>query len=58
MKRVNKLLDKKFLTEEEVIELEENESIDYEFCGMSGLYPGYKWEVITVNGEEYNIYYK
>lgn len=58
MERIIELLNKKFLTNEEVMEVEENSEVDYEFCGMSGLYPTYKWEVVTINGEEYDIYFK
>lgn len=58
MERIYELLNKKFLTNEEVMEVEENSEADYEFCGMSGLYNGYKWEVVTVKGEEYDIYFK
>lgn len=58
MIRVYELLDKQFLSQDEVIELEEYPKVEYEYCGMSGLHLGYNWEVIKLNGEEYNIYFK
>ena len=58
MLRIYELLEKKFLSEDEVNELEESANVEYEYCGMSGFYLGYNWESITINGEEYNIYFK
>lgn len=58
MIRIYELLEKKFLSEDEVNELEECPNVEYEYCGMSGLYLGYNWEVITIEGNEYNIYFK
>ena len=58
MLRIYELLEKKFLSEDEVNELEECPKVEYEYCGMSGLYLGYNWEVITIEGNEYNIYFK
>ena len=65
MDRICELLEKKFLSEDEAIELEEkvnelseNNRVDIEYYGMSGFYLGYHWESITINGEEYNIYFK
>ena len=58
MDRIYELLNKKFLTEDEVNELEECTDVNYEFCGMSGKYLGYKWEVIKIDNEEYDIYFK
>ena len=58
MLRIYELLEKKFLSEDEVEELEECSKVEYEYCGMSGLYLGYNWEIITINDNEYNIYFK
>ena len=65
MDRICELLEKKFLSEDEAIELEEkvndlreNNKIDCEYYGMSWFYLGYQWEVITINDYEYNIYFK
>ena len=65
MDRIYELLEKKFLSEDECIELEEkvndlreNNKVDIEYYGMSGFYLGYNWEVITINEREYNIYFK
>ena len=65
MIRICELLEKQFLTEDEAIELEEkvndlreNNKVDIEYYGMSGFYLGYNWEVITIEGNEYNIYFK
>ena len=58
MLRIYELLEKKFLSEDEVNELEEYPKVEYEYCGMSGLYLGYNWEVITIEGNENNIYFK
>ena len=58
MNRIYELLEKQFLSEDEVIELEECPKVEYEYCGMSGLYLGYNWEVITIDDNEYNVYFK
>lgn len=65
MIRIYELLEKKFLTEDEAIELEEklsnlrgNNKVVIEYYGMSGFYLGFQWEAITINGEEYNVYFK
>lgn len=58
MNRIYELIEKKFLSEDEVNELEESANVEYDYCGMSGLYLGYQWEIIFINGEEYNIYFK
>ena len=65
MLRIYELLEKKFLSEDEAIELEERvndlreyNKVDIEYYGMSGFYLGYHWETITINDNEYNIYFK
>ena len=65
MDRIYELLEKKFLSEDEAIELEEkvndlryNNHIDCGYYGMSNIFLGYNWEVITINDNEYNVYFK
>ena len=65
MDRIYELLEKRFLSEDEAIELEEKvndlreyNKVDIEYYGMSGFYLGYNWEIITINDNEYNIYFK
>ena len=57
-KRLEELLEKKFLTDEEFNELCEMEQIEfYEDCGISGNYAGmHYWNFITSDGNEYDIY--
>ena len=55
MKRFKELVNKRFLTLEELEELET--MVDYiQFNGLSGAYVGYKWYSIAVNEEEYDVY--
>lgn len=55
MKRFKELVNKKFLTLEELEELEI--MADYiQFNGLSGAYVGYKWYSIVANGKEYDVY--
>ena len=54
MIRIYELIEKKFLT----IEIEECPRVQYEYCGMSSLYPVYNWEIIKIGNEKYNIYFK
>ena len=65
MLRIYELIEKKFLSEDEAIELEEKVNdlrytnhVNIEYYGMSGIFLGYNWEVITINNEDYNIYFK
>ena len=58
MNRISELLKKRFLTENEVIDIEKCNNIDYVSCGCSGIYPDYKWDVIIFNSRAYVIYYK
>ena len=58
MIRIYELLEKQFLSEDEINELEECPEVEFEYCGMSGRYLGYHWEVITIYNNEYNVYFK
>ena len=57
-KRLAELVDKKFLTSEEITELYLMKEVDQvEYNGYSGLYINYYWlTVYTVDGEEYDVY--
>ena len=57
-KRLMELVDKKFLTSEEISELYSMKEVDQvEYNGYSGLYINYYWfTVYTVDGEEYDVY--
>ena len=58
MEMLKQLLEKEFVTVEELETIEENnEVIKVENNGNSGLHVGYNWfTVALVNGEEYDIY--
>ena len=57
-KRLTELVEKKFLTSEEIDEIYSMSEVDkVEYNGYSGLYIGYYWlTVYTIDGEEYDIY--
>ena len=57
-KRLTELVDKKFLTNEEIGEIYSMKEVDQvEYNGYSGLYINYYWfTVYTVDGEEYDVY--
>lgn len=57
-KRLMELVNKKFLTSEEISELYSMKEVDQvEYNGYSGLYINYYWfTVYTVDGEEYDVY--
>ena len=57
-KRLMELVDKKFLTSEEIDEIYSMQEVDQvEYNGYSGLYINYYWfTVYTVDGEEYDVY--
>ena len=57
-KRLMELVDKKFLTEEEIEEIYLMENICLEYNGYSGTHIGYYWYTVYVNDEEYDIYTK
>ena len=57
-KRLMELVDKKFLTSEEIDEIYFMQEVkQVEYNGYSGLYINYYWfTVYTVDGEEYDVY--
>ena len=57
-KRLSELVEKKFLTSEEIGEIYSMSEVDkVEYNGYSGLYINYYWfAVYTVDGEEYDVY--
>ena len=57
-KRLAELVEKKFLTNEEIGEIYSMKEVDQvEYNGYSGLYINYYWfTVYTVDGEEYDVY--
>ena len=55
--RLQYLLDKQFLTIEEMEEIEEHtQVINTENCGNSGNHIGYIWHTVATIDGEYNIY--
>ena len=57
-KRLSELVQKKFLTSEEIDEIYSMQEVkQVEYNGYSGLYINYYWfTVYTVDGEEYDVY--
>ena len=57
-KRLMELVDKKFLTNEEIGEIYSMQEVkQVEYNGYSGFYINYYWfTVYTVDGEEYDVY--
>jgi len=54
------MLEKEFVTLEELEEIEEHEDVvKTENCGNSGRYVSFQWyNVVLKNGEEYSVYIK
>ena len=59
-KELLEMLEKEFVTLEELEEIEEHEDVaQTESCGQSGRYIGWKWyNVVLKNEEEYSVYLK
>jgi hypothetical protein len=59
-RRLNELLNKEFVTLEELEEIEQHEKIvEVENCGNSGKHNGYTWfNVKCAWNEEYSVYVK
>ena len=58
-KRLMELVDKKFVTCEELEEIELMPHITVEYNGYSGSFVGYHWAtVVYMEEEEYDIYFK
>ena len=57
-KRLSELVEKKFLTSEEIDEIYSMQEVkQVEYNGYSGLYVNYYWfTVYTVDGEEHDVY--
>lgn len=55
---MEKIIEKEFITEEELRKLEEN--VDVEYNGYSNRSDrfDYYWYTVTVDGEEYSVYTK
>ena len=57
-KRLMELVDKKFVTCEEIEEIELMPQVTVEYNGYSGSFVGYHWVTVEEEGEEYDIYFK
>ena len=58
-KRLMELVDKKFVTCEELEEIELMPEVIVEYNGYSGSFVGYHWATVAdMEGEEYDIYFK
>ena len=58
-KRLMELIDKKFITYEELEEIELMPYITVQYNGYSGNFIGYYWAtVVDMEKEEYDIYFK
>ena len=56
-KRLQQLLDKRFITCEELEEIELMPDVTVQYNGYSGSFVGYHW-VTVEEEEEYDIYFK
>lgn len=58
MEKIIEIIEKEFITEEELRKLEEN--VDVEYNGYSNRSDrfDYYWYTVTVDGEEYSVYTK
>lgn len=58
-KRLMELVNKKFLTEEEIEEIYLMENVYLDYNGYSGTHIGYYWYTVRITeNEEYDIYTK
>ena len=57
-KRLMELVDKKFVTCEELEEIELMPDVTVEYNGYSGSFVGYHWATVADEEEEYDIYFK
>ena len=57
-KRLMELVDKKFVTCEELEEIELMPQVTVEYNGYSGSFVGYHWATAVYMEEEYDIYFK
>ena len=58
-KRLMELVDKKFVTCEELEEIELMPDVTIQYNGYSGSFVGYHWAtVVDAEEEEYDIYFK
>ena len=57
-KRLAELVEKKFLTSEEIEEIYLMKDIHLDYNGYSGTHIGYYWYTVYTNDEEYDIYTK
>ena len=57
-KRLQQLLDKRFITCEELEEIELMPHVTVEYNGYSGNFIGFYWATVINLEEEYDIYFK
>ena len=57
-KRLMELVDKKFVTCEELEEIELMPQVTVEYNGYSGNFVGYHWATVADAEEEYDRYFK
>ena len=57
-KRLMELVDKKFVTCEELEEIELMLDVTVQYNGYSGSFVGYHWATVADEEEEYDIYFK
>ena len=57
-KRLQQLLDKRFITCEELEEIELMPDVTVQYNGYSGSFVGYHWATVADEEEEYDIYFK
>ena len=57
-KRLMELVDKKFVTCEELEEIELMPQVTVEYNGYSGSFVSYHWATVVDAEEEYDIYFK
>ena len=58
-KRLSELIEKKFLTEDEIEELYLMENVYLDYNGYSGTHIGYYWYTVHIaEDEEYDVYSK
>ena len=57
-KRLMELVNRKFITCEELEEIELMPDVTVQYNGYSGSFVGYHWATVADEKEEYDIYFK
>ena len=58
MDRIYELLEKYFLTKDEIKEIAENKEVYCKLYNTSFAYHNYNWAIVKIGNKIYNVYYE